>query len=205
MTGADFELADVPIEVRTTDEPKRQATLLVTRYGELSMRTPRPERFAPGAFSKSVAARGNRIAFTTRHTGGSGIIERGANVARPLRWDTSDPSSLIAEIRFFDDAGGWEMFNKARDGELNGASVGFKAVEERTGPDGAREIVEGILHHVMLVDRTEATPAYDQPRVLETRTDDIDLEALLAVRYPDGLADQWVSADEIRRMIHPGG
>jgi len=203
MTGLDQEQAVFPLEVRSVDEPQRVATMVVCRYGETSHRTPKPERFVAGAFTRSVTTRGDKIAFTTRHTAGTGMIEQGTNVARPVSWDTSDPVELRAVLKFYDTPEGWEQFTRARGGEIDGASVGFKALEERTGDDGAREITEAALHHVAVFSRADVTPAYDAPRLVEVRTADID--RLLAVTYDLGVADRYVSADELRRMIHADG
>ena len=203
MTGPEQEQATFTLEVRSVDEPQRVATMLVCRYGETSRRTPKPERFAAGAFTRSVTSRGDKIAFTTRHTDRNGAIPQGTNVARPVSWDTSDPAELRAVLKFYDTPEGWEQFTRARGGDLDGASVGFKALEERTGPDGVREITEAALHHVAVFSRADMTPAYDAPRLVEVRSADVD--RLLAVTYDIGMADQYVSADELRRMIHASG
>lgn len=203
-TVTEAELANVPVEVRSVDEPKRIATMLVCRYGETSRLTPRgAERFCPGAFTKSVTSRGPRIAFTTEHTSGTGQIKRGSAVARPVTWDTDDAVELRAVVKFYDTPEGWEAFHRARDGEIDGGSVGFKAVEERKGADGAREVTEAVLHHVMLLCRAQDTPAYDAPRLLEVRH--ADAQRLLAVKYDPELADSYVSAADIARMIHGEG
>jgi len=194
------EQMTIPLEVRSIDEALRCATMLVCRYGETSTRTPRPERFAPGAFTRSVNERAHRIPFTDRHTGGTGEL-RAPAVARPVSWDTSGEAELLAVLKFYDTPEAWEVYCRARDGEINAGSVGFHPVAERA-VGGVREITEAALHHVALLSRAEATPAYDAPRLLEVRT--ADVAALLAVRYAPGLADSCVSAAEMARMVHDG-
>lgn len=194
------ELITMPLEVRSVEEAQRRAVMLVCRYGETSTRTPRPERFAPGAFTRSVTERGDRIPFTDRHTDGTGDL-RAPAVARPVAWDTSDPGELLAVLKFYDTPEAWEVFTRARDGEINAGSVGFKAVDERT-VEGVREIVTGALHHVAMLSRLESTPAYDAPRLLEVRTADVD--RLLAVTYDPAIADGCVSAADLARMVSGG-
>lgn len=196
----DAEQITIPLEVRSVDEEQRRAVMLVCRYGETSTRTPRPERFAPGAFTRSVTERGRKIPFTDRHTGGTGEL-RAPPVARPVAWDTSAEAELLAVLRFYDTPQGWDAFWRAKDGDINAGSVGFRPVAERT-VEGIREITEAALHHVALLSRAEATPAYDAPRLLEVWT--ADVAALLAVRWDPGLADSCVSADEMRRMVDGG-
>jgi len=207
MSTPEMELASLPLEVRSVDEPQRLAHLVVMRYGETSRRLERPERFASGAFTRSVTAKGDRIRFTTRHTDGSGEFKIGTAVARPVSWDTADPVELRAVVRFFDNHEGWEAFGRARAGEFDGGSVGFKAIEERSA-EGVREVTCADLHHVALFSRTEATPAYDGTRVLEARNDELErllaeVERLRAVKIE--LPSQWVSGDDVRRRIHKGG
>lgn len=208
---SDVEWQDCPVEIRSvSDEPQRSAVLRVCRYGETSRRLDRPERFCPGAFTKSVTTRGDRIAFTSQHTDGTGVIKPGSNVARPVHWDTtSDPAELQVKLRFFDNPEGWEAFVRARDGELDGASVGFRPVQERTGADGAREVVEAALHHVALLSRAESVPAYDEPGLLEVRKADVpdtatllaDAAALLARKWDPGLAERHMSVTEMHVLI----
>lgn len=204
MTGTD-ETALLPLEVRAVDEAQRIATMLVCKYGETTGRLARPERFLPGAFTRSVTERGARIPFTSRHTGGSGKIERSWMIARPVRWQHDDDAELRAVLRFFDTPDGWDAFCSARDGELDGASVGFRAVTERSGDDGAREIAEARLHHVALLNRAADVPAYDEPRLLEVRSaaEAATVQALLAVTWDPQLAEQNV-ADELARLAGRG-
>jgi HK97 family phage prohead protease len=190
----------VPVEVRSVDEAQRRAVMLVCRYGETSTRTARPERFAPGAFTRSVSNRGDRIPFTDRHTGGTGEL-RAPAVARPVAWDTSADAELLAVLRFYDTPEGWALYGRARDGEIDAGSVGFRPVAERT-VEGVREITEAALHHVALLARSEATPAYDGPRLLEVRT--ASAAALLAVTYDPAIAERCFSAADMARMVHDG-
>ena len=194
------EQMTIPLEVRSVDEAQRRAVMLVCRYGETSTRTPRPERFAAGAFTKSVTERADRIPFTDRHTGGTGDL-RAPAVARPVSWDTTGAAELLAVLRFYDTPEGWALYRRARDGEINAGSVGFRPIAERV-VGGVREITEAALHHVALLSREESTPAYDGPRLLEVRTEDV--AKLLAVTYDPALADSCVSAADMARMVHDG-
>ena len=194
------EQMTIPLEVRSVEEAQRRAVMLVCRYGETSTRTPRPERFTAGAFTRSVTARADRIPFTDRHTGGTGDL-RAPAVARPVAWDTSAPGELLAVLKFYDTPEAWGVFCRARDGEINAGSVGFQPIAERT-VEGVREITEAALHHVALLSRAESVPAYDAPRLLEVRTADVG--GLLAVTYDPALADGCVSAADMARMVHDG-
>lgn len=184
------ETLTVPVEVRAVDEPQRTATMVVCKYGETSRLTPVPERFMTGAFTRTVADRRDRIPFTDAHTDGTGNL-RGLIRARAKSWDTTSPAELRAVIKFFDTPEAWELFCRARDGEIDAGSVGFMPVSERT-VDGVREITEAVLHHVALLSRAEATPAYDAPRLLEVRQSDAARFAkareLLAVTWDPAIA-----------------
>jgi phage head maturation protease len=197
------EIVTLPLEVREVDEPARVATMVVCRYGEESPHTSPRERFAPGAFTTSVTARGDRIPFTDRHTDGTGTL-KAPPVARPVRWDTADPVELRAVVKFFDTPEGWAAFCRARDGELDSGSVGFKAIAERAAGK-VREVTEAVLHHVALLSRAELAargrvPAYAAPGVVEVR----DVAALLAVSYDPGIADGCVTASDMSKLVHGG-
>lgn len=194
---------DTVIEVREIDEPRREAVMVVCRYGETSHRTPRPERFMPGAFTKSVNARRDQISFTTEHTTSAEVPSR-IKVARPVYWDTSEPNELRATVRFYDNPEGWDAFGKARSGELNGASVGFLPVEDRIADGGIREVVEAKLHHVAMIARNRA--AYDAPGVLETRQQKYTAERLAELAknpWAEELAqtDTWDRIADLHRKL----
>jgi HK97 family phage prohead protease len=203
--GDQTEAALVAVEVRAVSEPLRQATMLVCRYGETSAPGHGPERFGPGAFTQSVTERGRKVPFTTKHSrGGSGELPRGSVVARPMHWHPSE-AELLADLQFFDTPEGWEAFVAAQDGELTGASVGFRAVEERL-VSGVRELVRAALHHVMLVDRRKDTPVYTAPGLVEVRAgqpDPEEVKALLAVTYDPALAER--GQDTAARLARVAG
>lgn len=191
------ETTTLPIEVRAVDDAQRTATFLVCKYGETSRRTAKPERFLPGAFTKSVLSRADRIPFTDRHTDGTGRL-RAPAVARPVQWDVSDPTELRAVVRFFDSYEGWTAYTRARDREIDAGSVGFAPIEERT-VDGVREISEAAMHHFALLSRADGVvPAYDEPRLLEVRA--ADIAALLAVKYDPAIAEGCVDAAELAKL-----
>jgi len=194
------ETTVMPVEVRAVDEAQRKAVMVVCRYGEVSERLPRREKFARGAFTRSVSSHGHKVPFTVRHSDGTGDLPQGSVVAMPMRWDTGDDAELRAELHFLDSSEGWMAFYRARDGELDGGSVGFRAVEERTA-GGVREIVQARLHHVMLLNRGEATPAYDSPKIVEVRADTLRRAAeLLKISWDPQLAERGSLADELARL-----
>lgn len=194
------EILQTPIEVRTVDEPLRRALMVVCRYGETSRRLPKPERFLPGAFTRSVTERGPKIPFTRAHTGGTGNLDRRFVVGRPVEWRTAD-LDLLALLQFFDTPDGWAAFCDAKDGKLTGGSVGFRAIEEREGADGAREVAEAMLHHVCITGGGQV-PAYDEPRLVEVRAAERAETAkrLLAVSWPAELAERASLADQLANL-----
>jgi hypothetical protein len=193
------ETALVAVEVRSADEARREAVMVVCRYGETTDRLPRRERFMPGAFTRSVAERGLRVPFTTAHTGGTGTVDKATMIARAASWEAGD-AELRARLKFFDTPDGWEAFCDARDGKLDAGSVGFRPVEERTAADGTREITEAMLHHVALLCRAEVLPAYDAPTLLEVRaaSDAATVAGLLAVKWDAALAERSAIAELAR-------
>ena len=194
------ETALVAVEVRSADEARREAVMVVCRYGETSDRLPRRERFMPGAFTRSVTERGLRVPFTTAHTDGTGRVDKATMVARAASWEAGE-EELRANLRFFDTPDGWEAFCDARDGKLDAGSVGFRPVEERSGADGTREITEAMLHHVALLCRADVLPAYDAPRLLEVRRAEADAAAvaeLLARKWDASLAERSALAEVAR-------
>lgn len=199
MSESQAEAFAGAVEVRSVDEPKRLATLLVCRYGERSTLVTPPELFVNGAFTASVGKRGDRVPFTDRHTGGTGEI-RGGIVARPVSWDTSGAGELVAVLKFFDTPEAWKVYTRARDGEIDGASVGFKALAERAAADGTREVTEAELHHVMLCATADGEiPVYSAPRLLEVRAA-VDVDALLAVKWDPKLAEDRYGAEDLARL-----
>lgn len=192
------DFAELPIEVRSVDDTQRVAQMIVCRYGETSVRTPRPERFLPGSFTESVTRRRDRIAFTTEHTGGTGAFKAGTRVARPVAWHVQNPDELQATIKFYDNAEGWDAYQRTRDGEINAGSVGFRAIEERD-QGGIREIAKADMHHFALLARDETIPAYDGPRVLEVRQSD-RIVALLAITYDPAVADACIDLDDLHKL-----
>ena len=114
-------------------------TLLAVPYGETSYDTPYPngERFMPGSFRKAVqVSKGKKqppwLLFRNHEHGQAiGRALKAEDTAEGLlidfRLSTQHRESLQAEIT---------------EGLLPGASVGFRAVQDRRGSDGAREIVE---------------------------------------------------------------
>ena len=124
------------------------------------------ESFAPGLFAKSIAERGPRIGLMEQHN------RQAFPVGMASSWeDTAD--GLVGTFRLAPTERGREALELAASGFLNGLSVGFVAVRNRTDKVGGREHItrtEAKLDHVGLVH----APAYDTARVLEARDDDTE-------------------------------
>ena len=152
----DAEQITIPLEVRSVDEEQRRAVMLVCRYGETSTRTPRPERFAPGAFTRSVTERGRQDSV---HRPAYGRDRRAARPPGrpPGAWDTSAEAELLAVLRFYDTPQGWDAFWRAKDGDINAGSVGFRPVAERTVERDPRD------HRGRATSRRAAVPGRGDP------------------------------------------
>ena len=146
-------------------------------YNETTDLAPRPERFLPGAFKRSVGQRAGRPVKVLRNHDGAYPVGLGTI--------TETDSGLLIEARLADTAHGDEAVREVRAGLLDSFSIGFRAIRERMA-GGVREVVEAALHEVSLV----AVPAYPGARVLAVRSaaqvlvpprPDVDMDALAAV------------------------
>lgn len=136
------------------------------------------EDFAPGAFSDSLAKRGDRVKLTIGH-GPAGVP-----VGKAFRWDDLD-HQLVGHFKVSRTRDGDEALEMAADGVLD-ASIEFEPVDDRWSQD--RRHVRRLaarMHRVALVPE----PAYEDAQVLAVRsvaTDRLDraLRLLEAMRAP---------------------
>lgn len=117
------------------------------------------ERFRFGAFARTIEQRSHRVKALVQHDRRRMPLGR----ASLLR---EDAGGLYAELHISKTVEGDEVLELARDGALDGLSIGFRPVEDRW--DTHRTEVERLavrLDEVSLV----AFPAYDDARVLAVR------------------------------------
>ena len=153
------------LELRDSDDGTHHLRGVVAPYGDhYDMGEDGVESFAPGVFAKSVRQRGESIGLTEQH------LRESFPIGRSVAWeDTAD--GLVGTFHLAPTLRGNEALALVQSGFLDGLSVGFVPLRNRTETVGGRrhiERVEAILDHVGLVN----TPAYQQARVLEARNDD---------------------------------
>ena len=175
-----------PVEWRTISTDERIVGGIAVPYNETSYLTPDPkgERFMPGSLTRTVKARGDRLKL---FRGGTEHQHQVA-IARPIELDPRHPDGLYTKWRIGRTPAGDAALNEVSEGLLDAFSVGFRAVRQRRGDDGAREILEAELVEVQLL----PLGAYDGARVLEVRSP-------AAVGPRPGLAelDAWLEAHPI--------
>lgn len=152
------------VELRTEQISERIVSTRLVPYGETSMATPYPkgERFLPGSLSKSLAewARSARPLKLFR-----GHDHKEA-VGLATGYDPEAPGGPLAEFRIANTAAGDGVLQEVEQGLLDAMSVGFHALRERRGRDGAREVVEARLFEASIA----PLGAYDGAQVLALRT-----------------------------------
>ena len=128
------------------------------------------ERFAQGAFTKSIVERGDKIPLLEAHRQDAMPLGRATTLE-----ERSD--GLYAEFLVSRTGRGDEALQLARDGVMHSFSVGFVPVRDhrRKTADGRPllERQEVKLHHVGLISEV---PAYGDARVLAVRDFDPDDE-----------------------------
>jgi hypothetical protein len=168
------EITTVPLELRTATADPNTLDGVCVPYGRTTLKAgyPRGERFLAGAFADLPTTRA-KIRLTDSHddTG-----RRPIGVGVEFR---DEAAGLWGRFRFYNTPEGRGGRENVAEDTYGGLSVGFLPVEERTGDDGAREIVKARLFHVSLVDE----PAYDDARILAVRWAVPNVEELLAVEY----------------------
>lgn len=89
-------------------------------------RTSYSEQFERGAFTRTIAERGDRVKFLALHDRDSRLPLGRATVLR------EESRGLYAELQVSRTAAGDEALELIRDGSLDGLSVGFVPVNQRT-------------------------------------------------------------------------
>lgn len=167
------------IELRLDASDGRVLTGVAVPYGVVTMNTPHPggERFARGAFRRTVKNQGGRLPKLFRnHEHGQAV-----GTAVDMR-DTDD--GLVASWRLADTPAGNAVLQEVREGVLDSLSVGFRAVREDL-VEGVREIREAHLLEVSLV----PMPAYADARVMSLRRFD---PAMVTIPPAPDIDTDWV-------------
>lgn len=116
------------------------------------------EEFAPGAFTRSIAQRGDKVRLFTQHETRRFPIGRATNLVER-------PEGLHAEFYVSDTRDGNEALELVRDGVVDAFSIGFASVrEQQRGKVTVR--LEAALREVSLVH----SPAYDGALVAGVRS-----------------------------------
>lgn len=116
------------------------------------------ERFAPGAFARSIRERGDRVKLLINHDRKALPIGR----AVALR---EDPAGLVGEFRVSQTAAGDEALALVRDGVVDSFSVGFVPVRDRQD-NGVVVRTEAAIREASLV----AFPAYEGALIAGVRS-----------------------------------
>lgn len=158
------------MELRSVRPEERLVIGVVAPYDELSYLTPDPagERIKRGAFTKTIAQRGDKIPLLRNHD-----LSSRMGISRSF---TETPEGLLGEFVVNPGDAGDALLEDARNGYLGAMSAGFLPLgHTRRGDDGAREVAEAKLVEVSLV----AIPAYEGSGMLAVRSAQ-DLDAMLA-------------------------
>lgn len=133
-----------------------------------------------GAFTRTIAERGDRVKFMAQHNHSALPLGR-ATVLR------EDPTGLYGEFRVSATTAGDEVLSLITDGALDSLSIGFKPVRDRVSPDGSLvERLEVALYEVSAV----AFPQFDgHSKILAVRSE------------PDPLV---ISVVDARTRLHRG-
>ena len=147
-------------ELRLDASDGRVLTGIAVPYGTVTMKGPYPggERFARGAFKRTIKSQAGRLPKLFRNHDHSQAV----GVPIDIR-DTDD--GLVGSWRLADTPAGNAVLQEVREGVLDALSVGFQTVREEA-VDGVREIREARLLETSL----SPLPAYDGAVVLSLRT-----------------------------------
>lgn len=167
MSLSDYkpEAVTFGVEFREAGGDGRTLTGLIVPYGETTEDSPYAggERFMPGAFRKAVRefrgrARKRPLLLFRGHDHGQAIGQATAL--------SEDDEGLTGEFRVGRIPAGDAALLEYREGLLGAMSVGFRAIQDRRGPDGAREVLEAAILEASL------TPmgAYESAQVTGLRT-----------------------------------
>lgn len=146
------------LEVRR-DGDGRTITGLAAPFDEPTKIDSFTEVIRQGAFTRTIAERGQRVKFLAQHDGQSLPLGR----ATLLR---EDRAGLYAEFRVSQTTRGDEVLALIADGALDALSIGFAAVKD-AWKGTTRELLEVKLYEVSAVN----WGAYPGARILATRSD----------------------------------
>lgn len=166
MSLSDYkpEAATFGVEFRDTGSDGRTLTGLIVPYGETTEDSPYAggERFMPGSFRKAVREfRGRnrkRPLLLFRAHDHSAAIGTATDLAE-------DDQGLVGEFRVGRTPAGDAALLEHREGLLGAMSVGFRALKDRRGDDGAREVLEATILEASLL----PIGAYEGAQVLSLR------------------------------------
>lgn len=139
-----------------------------------------PERFAPGAFTRSIAERGHKVRLFTQHD------RRSLPVGRAVEL-TEQPDGLHAAFELARTTAADDALELVRSGVIDAFSVGFRPVRERTEHDGTVVRLEAALNEVSLVD----SPAYADALVAGVRSAVPRLSVDIAARRLTLILNTW--------------
>lgn len=157
------ETAGFVTEIRTEQVSERIITARLVPYGELALDVPHPkgERFMPGALSKTLGdwSRSLRPLKLFR------AHEHREAVGLATGYDAEAVGGPMAEFRIAKTTAGDNVLAEIAEGLLDSISIGFRAIHERRGRDGAREVTEAALIEASIA----PLGAYAGAQVLATR------------------------------------
>jgi HK97 family phage prohead protease len=161
-----LETATFSIELRDVGGDGRTLTGLIVPYGETTTDSPYQggERFLPGSFRKAVQEFRSRKQQTKRplHLFRAHDHNRAIGLGTQLE---ETPEGLVGEFRLGRTPYADEALLEYREGLLGAMSVGFQAIQDRRGTDGAREITEASILEASLL----PMGAYPGAKVLSLR------------------------------------
>lgn len=121
------------------------------------------ETILPGAFSRTIRERGDRVKFRVEHADGAvWPIGRATSL-------TEESVGLVAELRVSNTTAGNDALELIRDGVLTGLSIGFRVPPggDSWSPNRSRRD----LHEIRLLEvSVVGEPAYSEAKVLAVRS-----------------------------------
>jgi hypothetical protein len=149
-----------PIEWRELNADQRIVGGIVVPYGETSYVAgdSRGERFLAGSLTRSINMRKDQLKLFLAH-------DHKKAIGRPVRLDPRHEKGLWGEWQIAKTPDGDLALNEIQEGMLDAFSIGFRALKDQRGTDGAREIREAEVHEVSIL----PLGAYQGARVLEIR------------------------------------
>lgn len=170
-------------ELIRADDTGRTVFGLAVPYGEITeireFGQSYREKFAPGAFSRSIAERGHKVRLLVSHDARSLPIGKATELREAA--DGLHAAFHVAATREGDDA-----LELVRSGTVDAFSIGFRPIRDRQ--DGGVTVrIEAALVEVSLV----GFPAYEGAAVAGVRTAHHPLSVDLATRRLDLILTSW--------------